>query len=71
MFYGHFQTNSTLGPGSFEIKPFTQELGSHALKHHGKFSKLAQYPAKPTDRMFLNQLSQYPRDVVRDRLITC
>jgi hypothetical protein len=53
--------NQHLGPGRYNLRPFTADLSD---RHHGKqgeFGSIAQYPAVPTERIYCSTLSQWPR----------
>ncbi|XP_015211282.2 ciliary microtubule-associated protein 2 isoform X1 [Lepisosteus oculatus] len=54
---------ANLDPGEYSsgVKTLVEGLERKEKKKHGVFSTLPQYPAVPTDRIFLNSLSLCPR----------
>ncbi|KAI8510277.1 ciliary microtubule-associated protein 2-like [Branchiostoma floridae x Branchiostoma belcheri] len=60
---GHFAVPKTanLGPGEYELKSFLMKWSDEHNTHKGKFSKLAQHPKIPGDRIYCHTLSQCPR----------
>ncbi|KAI4889061.1 hypothetical protein NFI96_014665 [Prochilodus magdalenae] len=63
--YGYFAAPKTenLNPGKYtkELPKFGDELQRPEKKKHGIFSSLEQYPAVPTERIYLFSLPQCPR----------
>ncbi|XP_030626614.1 lymphocyte expansion molecule-like [Chanos chanos] len=62
---GHYAAPGrvSLDPGQYtkEVPRFGEELCRPEKRMHGVFSALDQYPATPTERIYLSTLSQCPR----------
>ncbi|CAI8012659.1 Lymphocyte expansion molecule [Geodia barretti] len=53
--------NRHLGPGRYNLRPFTADLSDTHHGKHGEFGNLDQYAALPTERIYCSTLSQWPR----------
>ncbi|XP_077981142.1 ciliary microtubule-associated protein 2-like [Glandiceps talaboti] len=52
---------ANLGPGQYNLHTFLDRWQDEHRQKHGEFGKVAQYPVKPTDRIYCSTLSQWPK----------
>lgn len=60
---GHFifDSNPILGPGSYEISSFVDNINDYGHAKQGKFGKINQYPVASGDRISIKYTSLHPR----------
>lgn len=62
--WGHYAVDpdKNLGPGQYTLKSFTDDLKDQHNAKHGKFGKIAQYPATAGDRISIEHVGLRPRN---------
>ncbi|XP_006825739.1 ciliary microtubule-associated protein 2-like [Saccoglossus kowalevskii] len=55
---------ANLGPGQYNLNTFLDKWQDEHRQRHGKFGKVDQYPVRPSERMYCDTLSQWPKKSV-------